>query len=95
MNTVCVVDGKATALGYVKLLSELCNRAGISSHIVMGAWGSGGQSAYALCEINLGGTSVYVDASGYKSSDLSGQRYISEETAKKKMSFSTYFDYSN
>lgn len=95
VNTVCVVDGKATALGYVKLLSELCNRSGMESHIVMGAWGNSGKSAYALCEITLGGEHIYVDASGNQSSDLSKQRYVSEEKAKKKMSFTTYFKYSN
>lgn len=93
VNTACVVDGNATALGYVKLLTEFCNRAGIRSHIVMGAWGNSGQTAYALSAIEFDGQTIYVDASGYKGSDLSGQKYITEETARKKMLFTTYFDY--
>lgn len=93
VNTVCVVEGKAAALGYVKVLSDLCNRAGIASHMVMGAWGNSGQSGYALCEVNLGGEPIYVDASGQQKANLSEQRYITEETAKKKMLFATYFKY--
>lgn len=93
MNTACVTEGKAAALGYVKVLSELCNRAGMESHTVMGSWGTSGQSAYVLCEVTIGGEEIYIDASGAKGNDLSGQKYLSAKEAKEHLVFANYFDY--
>lgn len=86
---------QATPLGYAKILSELCNRAGMESHIVLGKWGKNKDYAegYVLCAVNMNGQTIYVDASGDKASELAGHKYMTEREAENHMSFVDYFDY--
>lgn len=90
-----ITKRQATPLGYAKILSELCRRAGMESHIVLGKWGRNTMFAegYVLCEIVMNGQNIYVDASGGKASDLAGHKYMTEPEAKNHMSFVDYFDY--
>ena len=37
-HLVAVTEKKASVLGYAKIFSELCRRAGMDSHVVMGHW---------------------------------------------------------
>lgn len=87
---------KASALGYAKIFSELCHRAGMESHLVMGSWNGGwGQSEmYIFCAVSIDGQTVYVDASGQKNASLGGKRCLSEKEAKNRMTFADYFEYS-
>lgn len=90
-----VTDGKATALGYAKILAELCNRAGMESHVVMGFWKGSmiSQETYVFCAVSMNGQTIYVDASGGKSGVLADHRYLTEEEAKNHMDFVPYFEY--
>lgn len=86
---------KGTALGYAKILAELCNRAGMESHIVLGKWKGNfiSSESYVLCAVSMDDQTIYVDASGAKSSVLAGERYMSETEALNHMEFVSYFDY--
>lgn len=94
-NLSALTENKATALGYAKILTELCNRAGLESHIVLGAWGKSQntQESYVLCAIVMNGQTIYVDASGFKGEDVGQQRYLTEQEAKNHMKFVEYFVY--
>lgn len=93
----CAADKKAFASGYARVLSDLCNRAGIRSHVVMGMWSSGmfgsSEESYVLTCVEIDGQSIYVDASGSHSKQLLDQRYITEEGAMNWMTFVDYFTY--
>lgn len=94
-NLSAVVKKKATALGYAKLLSELCNRAGMESHIVLGVWdkSSMNQNGYVYTAVHMNGQTIYVDASGEKSSETGGEQYFTEKEAKNHLRFVDYFKY--
>ena len=88
-------EKKASILGYGKIFSELCRRAGIDSHVVMGTWNSqwtDGET-YVLCETIIDGQKIYIDASGAKSDALAGNRYLTEKEAISRMTFVDYFEY--
>lgn len=88
-------DRKASVLGKAKIFSELCRRAGIDSHVVMGTWNSqwtDGET-YVLCQTVIDGQKIYVDASGAKASALAGSRYLTEKEATSRMTFVDYFEY--
>lgn len=93
----CAADKKAFASGYARVLSDLCNRAGIESHVVMGMWSSGmfgsSEESYVLTCVEIEGEPIYVDASGSHSKQLLDQRYITEEGARNWMTFVDYFTY--
>lgn len=88
-------ERKGSALGYAKILSELCRRAGMESHIVLGKWKGNMLSSetYVLCAIEMNGQTIYVDASGAKSAVLGGERYLAEQEAVNHMEFVDCFDY--
>lgn len=92
-----VVDGKVSAVGYARVLSALCNRAGIRSHLVMGTWKSKyfdtPEGPYALTCVEIDGENIYVDASGFHKKELMDQRYLNEAGAMKWLSFVNYFEY--
>ena len=94
-HAAAVLDGKATALGYAKILTELCNRAGMESHIVAGTWQGGWvqDESYVFCAVSMNGQTVYVDASGIKSSSLAGERYLTEKEAFNHLKTADYFSY--
>ncbi len=94
-NLSAVTEHKATSLGYAKILSELCGRAGMESHIVLGIWGksSMNQEGYVFCAIQMNGQTIYVDASAAKGSDLGGQQYLTQQEAKNHLKFVEYFEY--
>lgn len=95
-NHLAALNGKkASILGYGKIFSELCRRAGIESHVVMGTWNSQWTDGdtYVLCETVIDGQKVYIDASGAKSKALAGNRYLTEKEAISRMTFVDYFDY--
>lgn len=93
----CVAAKNAFASGYGRVLSDLCNRAGIPSHVVMGVWSSGfmgsSQESYMLTCVEIEGEPIYVDASGSHKKQLLDQRYITEEGAMNWMDFVDYFTY--
>ena len=91
--TSCVVNGKAIATGYSKVLARLCNKAGISAHIVLGNWKYSG--SYTLVKVDFAGKQVYIDASGYKKDDLWNQRYISETLMARNLSVTDLFSEEN
>ena len=94
-HAAAVLDGKATALGYAKILAELCNRTGMEAHIVAGTWQGGwvqGES-YVFCAVNMDGQTVYIDASGKKSVSLAGERYLTAEEAFNHLKTVDYFSY--
>ena len=94
-NLSALVKEKATALGSAKILSELCSRAGMESHIVLGVWEKNriSQEGYVFCAVEMNGQTIYVDASGEKGMDLGEQRYLTEKEAMNHMKFVEYFDY--
>lgn len=92
-NVSCVLEGKATALGFCKLLSALCNQAGMESHIVMGTWGKLGDSPIAMTVVKIGDENIYVDAAGMKVTELAGQRYLTEQEALNHLNLVNYFKY--
>lgn len=94
-HLVAVTEKKASVLGYAKIFSELCRRAGMDSHVVMGHWnGKWSQDEqYVLCAVKIGDQTVYVDASGAKGSSLAGHRYLSEKEAKNRLTFADCFQY--
>ena len=94
-HTAAVLEGKATALGYAKILAELCNRAGMEAHIVAGTWQGGWvqEESYVFCAVSMNGQTVYVDASGMKSGSLAGERYLTEEEAFNHLKTADYFSY--
>lgn len=94
-HTVSVLDRKATALGYAKILAKLCNKAGMEAHIVAGTWQGGWvqDESYVFCAVTMNGQTVYVDASGMKSSSLAGERYLTEEEAFNHLKTADYFSY--
>ena len=94
-NLSALVKEKDTALGSAKILSELCSRAGMESHIVLGVWEKNriSQEGYVFCAVEMNGQTIYVDASGEKGMDLGEQRYLTEKEAMNHMKFVEYFDY--
>ncbi len=91
-NSSCVLSGKAGALGYTKLLSELCNQSGMQSHIVLGTWGRDKNEGYTMCVVELAGEEIYVDAAGLKSSELAKERYLTKAEALMHISPVSYFN---
>lgn len=94
-NLSAVVKKKATALGYAKILSELCNRAGMESHIVMGTWkkSSINQTAYVYTAVQMNGQTIYLDPSGEKSNETGGEKYFTQKEAFNHMKLVDYFKY--
>lgn len=94
-NLSALVEKKATSLGYAKIMSELCNRAGMESHVVLGTWGKSSmtQSGYVFCAVQMNGQTIYIDASGAKGSEMGGQKYLTQQEARNHMKFVDYFDY--
>lgn len=88
--TSCVVEGKAVATGYSKVLTRLCNKAGISAHMTIGSWKYSG--SYTLVNVDFEGKQVYIDASGCKKDDLWNQRYISDTLMARNMTISDLFN---
>lgn len=90
-----LTEHKATALGYAKILSELCSRAGMESHVVLGTWNKSRsvQESYVLCAVSMNGQTIYVDARGAKGSDLGDQQYLTQQEAANHMKFVEYFTY--
>ena len=90
-----VTRNKATSLGYAKILSELCGRAGMESHVVLGMWNKSRsiQQSYVFCAVDMNGQTIYVDASGAKGSDLGDQKYLTQQEAMNHMKFVEYFIY--
>lgn len=86
---------RGSALGYAKILSELCCRAGMESHIVLGKWGHSMMTpeSYVLCAVQMNGQTIYVDASGAKKAVLGGERYMTEKEAFNHMKPVGYFAY--
>ena len=76
---------KAVATGYSKVLTRLCNKAGISAHMTIGSWKYSG--SYTLVNVDFEGKQVYIDASGCKKDDLWNQRYISDNFNGKKYDY--------
>lgn len=86
--------GKASVIGYAKILTELFERAGMESHVVMGRWNSQWkEEMYVLCAVSIDGQTVYIDASGAMKSSLGGSRWLSEEEALNRMIFAEYYEY--
>lgn len=94
-NLSALTRKKATTLGYAKILSELCSRAGMESHIVLGIWGKSSlhQEGYVFCAVQMNGQTIYVDASGSKAADLADQKYMTQLEAKNHLKFVEYFEY--
>lgn len=94
-NLSALTTHKASAVGYAKILTELCNRAGMESYIVFGTWGRKNLSSesYVLSMIEMNGQKIYVDASGTQSNDTGGFRYMDERGAMNHMTFAEYFSY--
>lgn len=90
-HSSCVTTEKATASGFTKVLSRLCNKAGIPAYIIIGNWGM--EQAYSMTCVEFDGKKAYIDASGYKKDDLWNQRYISETLLTRKMDIISYFEY--
>ena len=90
-----VKEGKGIPLGYAKVLAELCNRAGMESHIVLGKWKAGLMSSenYVFTAIYMNDQMIYVDASGAKASRMGEERYLREVEAMNHMDFMNYFEY--
>ncbi|MCI7179475.1 MAG: hypothetical protein SOY12_01400 [Schaedlerella sp.] len=94
-NLSALTTHKASAVGYAKILTELCNRAGMESYIVFGTWGRKNLSSesYVLSMIEMNDQKIYVDASGTQSNDMGGFRYMDERGAMNHMVFADYFSY--
>lgn len=92
---VSVVNKKANATGYAKVLAELCNRAGMESHVVIGSWKGSwlSKESYVLCAISMNDQTIYVDASGAKAGVLADHKYLTEKEAENHMEFVEYFEY--
>lgn len=87
----CLLNSEALPTAYAKLLSELCNRAGINAHVVLGQWRDG--EAYVITCVRIGGDDIYIDASGGQDKDLWGQKYLTKQEASNVMAFENYFSY--
>lgn len=87
----CVTTDTAMASGYTKVLTKLCNKAGIPAYVIIGKWGT--NQAYTMTCVDFDGKTAYIDASYSKKGDLWGQRYISDTLLARKMDFVSYFDY--
>ena len=88
---VSVIDKESLPTAYAKILSELCNRAGIESHVVLGQWKDG--NAYVMTCVKIEGEDIYIDASGSKNKDLWGQKYLTKQEANNVMTPVEYFNY--
>lgn len=86
-----VLVNKALAGGYAKVLANLCNRAGVEAHMVIGEWES--KDAYILTCIKIGDENIYVDAAGQYKGKLGNQQYLNEKEAWKHMKPVDYFEY--
>lgn len=93
-HLAALTKGKASILGYAKILSELFERAGMDSHVVMGSWTSQwSEEMYVLCAVSIDGQTIYIDASGAKEASLGGNRWLSEEETLHRMKFADYYEY--
>lgn len=93
-HLAALTKGKASILGYAKILSELFERAGMESHVVMGSWTSQwSEEMYVLCAVSIDGQTIYIDASGAKEASLGGNRWLSEEETLHRMKFADYYEY--
>ncbi|MDD3206098.1 MAG: hypothetical protein PHS74_10260 [Lachnospiraceae bacterium] len=90
-NEACVVEKQATTAGYVKVLTALCNRAGIPSHVVSGLWNN--RSAYAMTYVKIGEEDIFIDAAGVYQNKLGNQRYLNEIETLNHVTFVEYFNY--
>lgn len=86
-----IIDKESLPTGYAKVLSELCNRAGIEAHVVLGQWKDG--NAYVMTCVKIDGEDIYIDASGSKTKDLWGQKYLTKQEANNVMTPVDYFNY--
>ena len=86
---------KRQALGYAKILAELCNRAGMEAHAVAGTWKGGWvqEDSYVFCAVSMNGQTIYVDAAGVKAGSLGGERYLTEQEAFAHIKAADYFSY--
>lgn len=94
-HLVIVKEKKGIPLGYAKVLAELCNRAGMEAHIVMGKWKAGLMSSdnYVFTAVHMNDQMIYVDASGAKANNMGGERYLREIEAMNHMEPMSYFEY--
>ena len=94
-HLAAVIEKKATALGYAKILAELCNRAGMEAHAVAGTWKGGWvqEDSYVFCAVSMNGQTIYVDAAGVKAGSLGGERYLTEQEAFAHIKAADYFSY--
>lgn len=93
-HLAALTKGKASILGYAKILSELFERAGMESHVVMGSWTSQwSEETYVLCAVSIDGQTIYIDASGAKKASLGGNRWLSEKETLHRMKFADYYEY--
>lgn len=94
-NLAALTTKKASDVGYAKILTELCNRAGMESYIVFGTWGRKNlsSSSYVLSVIHMNDQRIYVDASGTKGHDTGDFHYMDEVGAMNHMEFADYFTY--
>lgn len=89
----CLLKSEALPTAYAKLLSELCNRAGINAHVILGKWRDG--EAYVMTCVRIGEDDIYIDASGGQNKDLWGQKYLTKQEASNVMAFADYFSYTD
>ena len=54
----CIYQDVYKRQGYSKVLARLCNKAGISAHIVLGNWKYSG--SYTLVKVDFAGKQVYI-----------------------------------
>lgn len=87
----CLLKAEALPTAYAKLLTQLCNRAGMNAHVILGQWRDG--EAYVMTCVQIGGADIYIDASGGQDKDLWGQKYLTKQEASNVMAFANYFSY--
>ena len=87
----CLIDKKVSTSGYNKVLSTLCNRVGIQSHVALGQWKKDGK-AYVMTYVNIDGQDIYVDASREKSKDLWDQKYLTRQETENAMQMAGYIN---
>lgn len=94
-HLAALTDQKASVLGYAKIFSELCRRAGIDSHVVMGNWNGRwlDSNMYVFCTAAINGQNIYIDASGNMEYSLGGKRWLTEKEARNRLNFADYFEY--
>ena len=90
-----MIEKKATAWVYAKILAELCNRARWKPHAVAGTWKSSWvqEDGSVYCAVFMNGQTIYVDAAGVKAGSLGGERYLTEQEAFAHIKAAEYFSY--